>query len=49
MNVGELLLAHFIPFILRLVNFHGGIKKTMAHEIIKGIKAASIFLKKWEA
>jgi len=45
MNVRELLLAHFISSILKLSNFPAGIKKPLAHEIIKDTKAPSIFKK----
>jgi len=47
MKVRELLLAHFIPSILKLSNFPGSTKKTLAHEIIKDTKASSLLKKNW--
>jgi hypothetical protein len=42
MKVRELLLAHFVPSILKLSNFPGSIKKPLAYEIIRDTKLLSI-------
>ena len=45
MKVRELLLAHFVPSILKLSTFPGSIKKPLVHEIIRDTKAPSILEK----